>query len=146
MRAPLAFAAAALATAPALAQTPPPGPVYAAFDRGVEGRGAVTFVFSDPARPDEFAPVAAYRVAPTAQGCGYDFAADRNISAQFREIPVLNPLDPETPVVPAGLPAAMAELTATTLESMGIVSGPTALRAHQTCVRRLWERVVGLRR
>ncbi|MFN3614714.1 MAG: hypothetical protein ACK4WC_09175, partial [Rubrimonas sp.] len=138
--------AAALAAGAAAAQTPPPGPVYAAFDRGVDGRGAVTFVFSDPERPDAFAPVAAYRVAPTAQGCGYDFAADRDIPAQFREVPVLNPLDPETPIVPAGLPAAMADLTASTLQTMGFVSGPNAIRAHQTCVRRLWERVVGLRR
>jgi hypothetical protein len=132
--------------AQARGQSPAPGPVFAAFDRGVEGRGGVTFVFSDPNRPDEFAPIAAYRVAPTAQGCGYDFAASSDIPDQFRQVPVLNPLDPETLILPAGLPSAMADLTVSAFQTMGVVTGPTALRAHQTCVRRLWERVVGLRR
>jgi len=139
-------AAIALFAGAAAAQTPAPGPVYAAFDQGVEGRGGVTFVFSDGAQPGVFAPVAAYAVRPTAEGCGWDFGASPDIPEQFRAQPVLNPLDPAGTVPPTALPMAMADLTVAELQRLGLVSGRTALLAHQTCVRRLWERVVGLRR
>jgi hypothetical protein len=136
----------ALIAGAAAAQTPLPGPIYIAFDRGVDGRGGVTFVFSDPATPETFAPLAAYAVRPTAEGCGWDFAADPNIPEEFRVRPVLNPLDPATPVNPVTLPMAMADLTVGELERLGLTRGKSALLAHQTCVRRLWERIVGLRR
>jgi hypothetical protein len=90
--------------------------------------------------------MAAYAVRPTAEGCGIDFAADPDIPEEFRVRPVLNPLDPATPVNPLTLPMAMADLTVAELERLDLVTGRTALLAHQTCVRRLWERIVGLRR
>lgn len=138
--------AAALAAGSAAAQTPGPGPVYAAFDGGEGGRGGVTFVVSDPARPGVFAPVGAMRVAPTEQGCGFDFAADRDIPEQFRTAPVFDPLAQAQPIAAAALPPAMADLAVSQLQALGLVTGPTALRAHQVCVRRLWDRIVGLRR
>lgn len=138
--------ALALAAGAAAAQTPPPGPVYAAFDRGEDGRGGVTFVFSDPAKPGVYAPLAAYAIRPTAQGCGWNFAADSDIAPEFRATPVLNPLDAANPINPVALPMAMADLTVAELQRLGLVTGRTALMAHQTCVRRLWERIVGLRR
>jgi hypothetical protein len=141
-----ALAPAALLAAGAASAQPGPGPVYAAFDRGEGGRGSVTFVISDPATPEAFAPVAAFRVAPTEQGCGTDFAADANIPEMFRAAPVLNPLDPAARVVPAALPPAMADLAVSQLQALDLVSAPEALRAHQVCVRRLWDRIVGLRR
>jgi hypothetical protein len=136
----------ALIAGAAAAQTPPPGPVYAAFDAGMGGRGGVTFVFSDAARPGEFAPLAAYAVRPTESGCGLDFGASPDIPESFRAQPVLNPLDPAGTVPPTALPMAMADLAVGELQRLGLVTGPTALLAHQTCVRRLWERIVGLRR
>jgi hypothetical protein len=136
----------ALAAGAAAAQTPPPGPVYAAFDAGVGGRGGVTFVFSDGARPEEFAPLAAYAVRPTETGCGLDFGASADIPERFRAQPVLNPLDPAGTVPPVALPMAMADLAVAELQRLELTSDPAALRAHVTCVRRLWERVVGLRR
>jgi hypothetical protein len=139
-------AALFLVAGAAAAQTPQPGPIYAAFDGGEDRRGGVTFVFSDAATPDVYAPVAAYAVRPTEQGCGWNFAADTDIAPEFRERPVVNPLDPSSPVNPVALPMAMADLTVAELQRLKLVDGSSALQAHQTCVRRLWERIVGLRR
>ncbi|SEA93397.1 hypothetical protein SAMN05444370_11929 [Rubrimonas cliftonensis] len=142
--APAAFAAL-LACGGALAQ-PAPGPVYLSVAALEDGRLRSTFVFSDAVRRGEFAPVAAFSVTPDARSCGVNLRADPEIPEIDRAAPIIDPSNPETPVLPAGLPPAMADAAAALAEARGLPLDDVARAGQQACVRRLWERIVGLRR
>lgn len=140
-----ATSAALLAAGAALAQ-PAPGPVYLSVAALEDGRLQSTFVFSDAARRGEFAPLAAFSVAPDAQSCGMNLRADAEIPQIDRAAPIIDPSNPETPVIPAGLPPAMADAAVALAEARGLPLDDVARAGQQACVRRLWERIVGLRR
>lgn len=118
------------------------GTVYLGILPSQRNTAIVKFVFSDPARPDVFAPVWGLTLAPDSTQCNIARAETLGLPEEYARAPVYEPSNPMLRLTPEAIPVFFEETVSAALARKGYATEGAAALPYRMCTRRLWQRLI----